>query len=155
MIVWKLTLLEFMGGKTEGQGRTMNPAGALLASLSAPGWILGSEVVLPDSPEFATAIANRPGATAANQVVLIRSAEQWHPIGAYLDTVVAIEDAYQGQGLSTELILRCSLHRQRPIERQVTVAGYKALAKAHLVSVNRAVANGFDVPNHVRAEYGL
>src|ERR1039457_2208395 len=82
-------------------------------------------------PDFATAIASRHGATAANQLVLMRSADQWHSVGAYLDTVVAIEDAYRGQGLSTELIPRCSEHRQAPIKRDLTAAGYGALAKAH------------------------
>ncbi len=155
MIVWKLTLLEFMGGRTEGQGHQRIFLGSLLASLSTPCWIPGSEVILPDRPAFATALANRHGGTAANQVVLMWSADQWHPVGAYIDPVVVIEDAYRGQGLSTELILRCSEHRQAPKNRDVTVAGYAALAKAHRVSVKRAVANDLDVPDHVRAEYGL
>lgn len=155
MVPWQLTLLEFMGGKTEGQGSQMNPFEVLMASTNPPGWILGTESFLPDRDDFATAIANRAGATPADQVLLTRTLDSWKLIGGYIDSILAIDDTFQGLGLSTELILRACEHRPVPTERLMTVPGYKALAKAHRVAVERAVAAGLDVPTRVRADYNL
>ncbi len=150
--VWKLTLLEFMGGTTQGEADGMNPVDSLLQSLGAPAWI-GSEDTLPGKTDFATATAS-PRATPADQVLLERTNDGWNPIGAYVGETIAIKDEHRGKGLSTDLILRCSKHRDPPAEaRKVTESGYAALAKAYRVAVERAIAEGLDVPHNVQAEH--
>jgi hypothetical protein len=153
MDVWKLTLLQFMGGTTQGTDDVMNPVDPLLESLGTPAWI-GPIETLPDKPEFATATANRPGARPANQVLLERTKDGWNPIGAYVNETIALKDEHRGKGLSTELILRCSKHRDPPAgPRRVTKSGYAALAKAHYVAVERAIADRLAVPDNVKDEH--
>jgi hypothetical protein len=158
MIVWQHTLSEFMAGQTQGDGYAKsNPVDDLLAALSPPGWIEGTESPLNEDPEFATAVANRAGEEPGNQVLLHREGDQWQPVGAYIDGVVAILDGYRGRDpkLSIDLILRCAQHRALPETRELTVPGYKALLRAHFAAVERALNEGLDVPENVREDYGF
>jgi hypothetical protein len=158
MVVWQLTLLEFMAGLGQGEGYAKeNPAAGLLASLTAPGWVAGTEVPLEEDKEFATAIAKLPEEHPKNQVLLHKVGDGWEPIGAYIDGTIAILDAYRGHDpkLSTDLILRCAEHRPVPESREVTVPGYKALVRAHFTAFERAMGAGLDVPAPVLADYGF
>lgn len=158
MIVWQLTLNEFMAGQGQGEGYAKeNPADDLLATLTPPGWIAGTEVPLEDEPEFATAIANRPDGFAGNQVLLHKQGDSFRPLGAYIDAMIAIKDEFRGRDpkLSTDLILRCAEHRSVPSERELTIPGHKALMRAHFAAVERALAAGLEVPQKVLDDYGF
>lgn len=158
MIVWQLTLNEFMAGQGQGEGYAkQNPADEILASLPPPGWIAGTEVPLEDDPEFATAIASLPGGLPGNQVLLHKEGDSYRPIGAYIDAKLAIKDAFRGRDpkLSIDLILRCAEHREVPTERELTIPGHKALMRAHFAAVERAMAAGHDVPQKVLDDYGF
>jgi hypothetical protein len=80
-----------------------------------------------------------------------RARSQW--LGGYIDTVIAIEDGFVGQGLSAALVLRAYENRELPAERQLTTAGYGALSAAHRVAVERAIRDGANVPESVRRDY--
>ena len=98
MVVWQLTLMEFIAGQGQGEGYAkQNPADDLIAALTPPGWIAGTEIPLEEDPEFATAIANRPDGFAGNQVLLHKEGETYRPIGAYIDAMVAIKDEFRGR----------------------------------------------------------
>ncbi|QXX74674.1 hypothetical protein [Methylovirgula sp. HY1] len=158
MVVWQLTLMEFMAGQGQGEGYAkQNPADDLIAALTPPGWIAGTEVPLEEDPEFATAIANRPDGFAGNQVLLGKEGDGYKPIGAYIDAMVAIKDEFRGREikLSTDLILRCAEHRPVPTERELTIPGHKALMRAHFAAVERAMIAGLAVPQNVLDDYGF
>jgi len=158
MIVWQHTLSEFMAGLGQGEGYSKkNPAGELLASLTPPGWVEGTEVLLSEDEAFATAIANREPADKANQVLLHKEGDGWRPVGAYIDNMIAIADEFRGHDpkLSTDLILRCAEHRPLPETRELTIPGFKALARAHFAAVERAMGEGLEVPENVREDYGF
>ena len=76
-------------------------------------------------------------------------------IGFYLNELLTIDPAHRGRGLSTELIIRCCAHRNLPTRRTLSVAGKRALERAHETAVRRAFAEGYNVPTEVRADYGL
>ncbi|MGO9132673.1 MAG: hypothetical protein ACLP8A_01305 [Methylovirgula sp.] len=158
MIVWQLTLNEFMAGQGQGEGYAkQNPADELIASLAAPGWVAGTEVPLEDDPEFATAVANLPGASPANQVLLHKEGDSYRPVGAYIDAKLAIKDEFRGRDpkLSTDLILRAAEHREVPTERELTIPGHKALMRAHFAAVERAMIAELPVPQNVLDDYGF
>jgi hypothetical protein len=158
MIVWQLTLLEFMAGQTQGDGYAKtNPVDDLLAALNPPGWVEGTEIPLEEDPDFATAVANQSPVQNGNQVLLHWEGERWQPIGAYIDHVIAISDRFRGRDpkLSTDLILRCAGHRPVPESRELTIPGYKALLRAHFAAVEKALAAGLDVPANVCEDYGF
>jgi hypothetical protein len=158
MIVWQHTQLEFMAGMTQGDGYAkQNPVDDLLAGLTPPGWVEGTEVPIEEAPDFATAVANRPDADKGNQVLLHKVGDGWEVIGAYIENVVAIKDTFRGHDpkLSTDLILRCAEHRPLPTSRELTIPGYKALLRAHFAAVERAFGAGLDVPARVGEDYGF
>lgn len=158
MIVWQHTLSEFMAGLGQGEGYSKkNPADELLAELTPPGWIKGTEVLLTEDEAFATAIAKREPMDKGNQVLLHKEGDGWRPVGAYIGNMIAIADAFRGHDpkLSTDLILRCAEHRPLPEIRELTVPGYKALARAHFAAVERAIGEGHEVPESVREDYGF
>lgn len=158
MIVWQLTLNEFMAGQGQGEGYAkQNPADEMIAGLAPPGWLAGTEVPLEEAPEFSTAIAALPDASPANLVLLIKDGETYRPIGAYIDAKLAIKDEFRGHDpkLSTDLILRAAEHRPVPTERELTIPGHKALMRAHFAAVERAMGAGHDVPQNVLDDYGF
>jgi hypothetical protein len=159
MIVWQLTLIEFMAGIGQGEGYAKeNPASNLLASLIAPGWVEGTEVPLEEAKDYATAIAKLPDEHPKNQVLLHKTDAGWEPVGAYIDASLAILDSHRGHDpkLSTDLILRCAEHREVPeIREDITIPGYKALARAHFTAMERALNAELDVPQKVLDDYGF
>jgi len=158
MIVWQLSLLEFMAGQGQGEGYAkQNPADELIAALEPPGWVAGTEVPLEEEPEFATAVAATANPSPANQVLLHKEGDGYRPIGAYIDAKLAIKDEFRGHDpkLSTDLILRCAEHREVPTERELTIPGFKALTRAHFAAVERAMVAGLDVPQKVLDDYGF
>jgi hypothetical protein len=159
MIVWQHTLSEFMAGLGQGEGYAKaNPIADILAGLTPPGWIAGTEMPIEDAPGFATAVANLPEADKGNQVLLHKTDAGYEAVGAYIGGKLAIADAYRNHDpkLSIDLILRCAEHRPLPTVREdVTIAGYKALVRAHFAAVERAVGAGLDVPKPVLEEYGF
>jgi hypothetical protein len=158
MIVWQHTVLEFMAGLGQGEGYAKtNPLSEILGALTPPGWIAGTEVPLEEVADFATAVANRPDADKGNQVLLHKVGDGWEPVGAYIEDKLAIADAFRGHDpkLSVDLILRCAEHRPLPTSREPTIAGYKALVRAHFAAVERAMGAGLDVPANVKEYYGF
>jgi len=62
MIVWKLTLSQFLSKELKETGETAIPVEQFLAAaLHPPYWYEGAEVELESHPGFATAPAKRPG----------------------------------------------------------------------------------------------
>jgi hypothetical protein len=158
MIVWQLSLNEFMAGVGQGEGYAKeNPADELIAALTPPGWVAGTEVPLEEDPEFATAVAALPEPSPANQVLLHKEADGYRPIGAYIDAKLAIKDEFRGRDpkLSTDLILRCAEHRPVPTDRELTIPGHKALMRAHFAAVERAMIAELPVPQNVLDDYGF
>lgn len=84
----------------------------------------------------------------------------FHPIGFYFDGMAWIDADYRGQGLATDLILAAAkVAGGSPTNNEegmgFSEAGLKAHEIAHWRSVERAVEQGFDVPQEVLDEYGL
>jgi hypothetical protein len=154
MIVWKLTKQRFLAGQP--QGSAMNPFDFVIGSLSTPAWFAGMETILASDPSFATAPIRRDAVDFAHQLLLhLRPDDTWEPVGCYMDDSLGLKASVQGRGLSTELILRCSLHRPVPTVRKMTDEGFGALARAHRIAVQTAVEAGLPVPAEVRSHYGL
>ena len=154
MIVWKLTKQQFLAGHS--QGSAMNPFDIVIGSLREPAWRHGMEVILASDPSFATAPIRRGQTDFAHQLLLrLRPDDTWEPVGCYMDDSLGLKASIQGRGLSTELILRCSLHRPVPKSRKMTDEGFGALARAHRMAVKAAVDAGLPVAVDVRSHYGL
>lgn len=154
MIVWKLTKQQFLAG--QAQGSAMNPFPLVIGSLPEPAWFAGMETILSSDPSFATAPINRGKVDLAHQLLLqLRPDETWEPVGCYMDDSLGLKALIQGRGLSTELILRCSLHRPVPKSRKMTDEGFGALARAHRIAVQTAVEAGLPVATDIRSHYGL
>ncbi|MGB8277193.1 MAG: hypothetical protein WCF20_04545 [Methylovirgula sp.] len=149
---WHHTFEAFMGGRVTPTGEAQVPVPALIATLSEPPWH-GPPILMPD-PRFATAVANRKAfSNPAHQVLLANATDGWQIIGGYIDNTLTIDQNFQGQGLSTQLILRCVAHRELPDKpRQVTIAGYRALLRAYLTDVRDAVDRNEKVAREVRVE---
>lgn len=144
-----------MCGKTQGDGYGPEYLwGTLRGSLGEPEWIAGTEQPIPEHDGFATAVANRPGANPGDIVLLRKEGAGWIAVGGYVDTILTISSDYCGQGLSTELVLRACEGRPLPTERNVTIQGYGALAKAHRVGVERAILQGLPAPDALQAGAG-
>lgn len=158
MIVWQLTLNEFMAGQGQGEGYAKeNPADAVIASLAPPGWVAGTEVPVEDAPDFTTAVAALPEPSPAHQVLLHKEGDSYQVVGVYIEAKLAIKDAFRGHDpkLSTDLILRCAEHRDVPTERELTIPGHKALMRAHFAAVERAMIAELPVPQNVLDDYGF
>lgn len=154
MIVWKLTKQQFLAGQPHGSA--MNPFDIVIGSLSKPAWFQGMEVILASDPSFATAPIQRGRVDFAHQLLLhLLPDGTWEPVGCYMDDSLGLKASVQGRGLSTELILRCSLHRPVPKARKMTDEGFGALARAHRIAVQTAVDAGLPVAADVRSHYGL
>lgn len=158
MIVWQLTLNEFLSKDLKETGDTATSFEDLLpVLLMDPCWHQRAEVPLESHPGYATAPARRAGTALSygHQVLLKKSEYGWTPVGMYVDETVIVSDLEQRKGLATELVLRCAPHRMVPASRTVSPSGLATLKKAHRVSVERAIAAGEDVPENVRKEYKL
>lgn len=156
MIVWKLTLSQFLSKELKETGETAIPVEQFLAAaLHPPYWYEGAEVELESHPGFATAPAKRPGMPLSleYQVLLQKSEYGWTPVGAYVDDTVMVAEAVQRKGLGAELVLRCAPHRKVPKRRAVSPSGLATLKSAYRLAVQRAIADGKDVPAGVRSEY--
>jgi len=93
----------------------------------------GTEIVLAKNPGFATALPNGTGGTFGDLLLLQWNESGWEPKGCYVGEALLIDRTVRGLGLSTELILRCCLHRKLPDSRKLSQAGHAALSKAHRV----------------------
>jgi hypothetical protein len=89
------------------------------------------------------------------QVLLQKSEYGWTPVGAYVDDTVMVAEAVQRKGLGAELVLRCAPHRKVPKRRTVSPSGLATLKSAYRLAVQRAIADGKNVPAGVRSEYML
>jgi len=156
MIVWKLTQKEFLAGTAVLGSSALSPFVAIEASMPDPAWVRGTEFVLASNPGFATALLLTRRDSFADQALLqLTPRDDWEFVGVYMGDVLVLRPDVTGRGLSTELILRCAVHRQVPTQRQMTPEGEGALRRAHRASVTAAVDAGLPVPAVVRTDYGL
>jgi hypothetical protein len=152
MDVWKLTLREFLAGDVTGP--TNESVEGILSAMPDPKWTPGAEMRLIDYPNYATAPATG-GRGNADLLLLEETRDGWIPVGCYVFEALIITPRARRKGLSTELILRCSQHREVPNSRKLSQAGHAALSKAHRIAVERAVKAGLPVPETVRKAHGL
>ena len=158
MIIWRMTLKEFLAGQESTISTPVLAYDAAMSTLSEPKWDDQSVMLLFTNPGYATAFANQgPNATSSKDQVLLEMQNDgtWAPVGCYIDMTLGLVDRVRNKGLSTELVLRCLTLREPPLERQLSEAGLGALKKAHKVAVEKAVESGLDVPERVRGENGL
>jgi hypothetical protein len=149
LIVHEVPLLRFLGGVIDPAANSVNPFESLLENFRGREWRRPEPI--PGRPEYATEPVNEGG---TDQVLLMKGKKgEWIVIGWYVGTTIAINDAYRGRDLSTELILRCSENRPVPERRDLTQAGYDALRRAHRVAIQRAIAAGLTIPLEVQADY--
>jgi hypothetical protein len=153
-----MTLEEFLTRDCKVTDSAGIPLEAFLSSpelLVEPGWYEGKEVELPSHSDFATAPLKRKGwpETDAYQMLLQRKGDGWKPVGLYIDDTIVLAEPVRGQGLSTELILRCVPHRDLPQRRDLTRAGCAALTRAYYVGVGKAIADRREVADHIRQAY--
>ena len=152
MHVWEMTLKEFLSKDCKIAGPTGASFEQFMALVSPPGWYEGKEVALESHPGFATAPLKRPEweETPQYQMLLQKTDEGWKPVGMYIDDTIIVSECVGGQGLGTELALRCIPHRPVPERRTLSPAGLRTLTRAYYSGVERAITEGRDVQAHIR-----
>jgi hypothetical protein len=107
------------------------------------------------NPLYGTAVLT--GGLYMQDQALVRKNDngEWECIGWYMgDTMMVWADGKKGLG--SELFLRCIAHRNElPVTKMMTGRGEKTMRRAHRIAIERALAEGKDVPQAVRDEYGL
>jgi hypothetical protein len=149
MKLWEMTEEEFLRNP-EIVDSAYTPLDIILSALPQPCWVKGSEQELHSHPGFATAPVIGRG--LADQVLLKKEHGAWVPVGIYLDDTVTVA-AHEGEGLGTELVLRCVPHRRPPKRRKLTKAGHATLRKAYFTEIGRAIDRGEKVRADIEERY--
>jgi hypothetical protein len=152
MIVWKMTLAQFLAGLLETEHD--DDPDFFEEQLRAIQWQERTIIPFTHNPRYATA-APVGGKDLQDQVLLEYRDDAWAAVGFYLGPTIYLTPIARKKELAEKLILRCAVNRDAPAKRDALKKGLSALKRAHELAVRKAVAVGLPVPEQVRQDYRL
>ena len=144
--IYKIPLSEFLGGHVKGEGQK-EPDDIYIDEMGKT-FPPVNLTPIPGKPDYATGPAN---GDLEDQILFKKITNGWEAVGCFLGPTVVVKRGHPGLGV--ELILSCTTHRKALGEKLFTEDGFKAAKRAHRIAIERALAQGEEVPAEVLVDY--